>query len=693
MIGKGSYFKGWTSTQPYNPSSDNYGIKDEYFIGQVISISYEDNGKVVVRLIGKELEILDEDIKVEAYPSNINMIKYPLPGELVLIFQGFGDDVYKGAFATKYYYLSVLSSNQSILYNSDPYIGTSVPVPMAPLLFTTEYEHRYENKLSSLTSFLNKPDETFISTVKDKASLKPAEGDVLIQGRFGSSIRLGSTVLSKATEISEWSKQGSVAGDPVVILSTDKGRKTAGYENINDVESSIYLLTNQIVPIQLSTSTTLASYLKNYNSEPIKRTEKDLTEAVAAGAGTYEQLYIGPNGGFITLSGAGGNGGGSNGGYSGANIDMTGPEFASSVEFTKAAGGGKTAADIQAPTMPGDPSGPRVTWPNKNWNYIIDKGKSPNFSDLTPYIFPHGGKWKDKPTPKTLKLTPELAIFYAFTTQCEGFSAWATWDISNWRIGAGNSKFSFIDDNTGKRIEPRMSFYDIPELNRDIDPNTKKIRTETDKTYGLIIPSRMSVWPYALKDGKHIPNNFLFAEKQELIDIIKREGRVYKNNDGSPRGLMWDPADSSVQWVKEYHAKSVAHNHIITLEDAMLDLLQNGVESLNSIKSSLDKRAPGVYDKLTPATRAMLCDINHAYGNISKSPGSSSSKHPDKTGMFFGSSVRPSGYVTVEDALIIADGDASKIADFILYEISGGNKNRDWERWKIMNGLFNIIYE
>jgi hypothetical protein len=91
----------------------------------------------------------------------------------------------------------------------------------------------------------------------------PFTGDNIFEGRFGNSIRLGSTIKSKSQYQNNWSTTGQ-EGDPITILrngqptnSLDEGWLPT-VENINNDLSSIYLTSTQRIPIDVSS--------KNYSS-------------------------------------------------------------------------------------------------------------------------------------------------------------------------------------------------------------------------------------------------------------------------------------------------------------------------------------------------------------------------------------------------------------------------------------------
>jgi hypothetical protein len=85
----------------------------------------------------------------------------------------------------------------------------------------------------------------------------PFIGDNIFEGRFGNSIRLGSTVKSKSQYQNNWSTTGQ-EGDPITIIrngqpsnSSDEGWLPT-VENINNDLSSIYFTSTQRIPINVS---------------------------------------------------------------------------------------------------------------------------------------------------------------------------------------------------------------------------------------------------------------------------------------------------------------------------------------------------------------------------------------------------------------------------------------------------------
>lgn len=103
--------------------------------------------------------------------------------------------------------------------------------------------------------------------------LLPFEGDTIYEGRWGNSIRFGSTIKTKPPIIlplNNWSTGNSISGDPIIILRNGQGKQTdEGWipvtENINNDDSSIYLTSTQKIPLKPSSN----NYSSYKNTPPI----------------------------------------------------------------------------------------------------------------------------------------------------------------------------------------------------------------------------------------------------------------------------------------------------------------------------------------------------------------------------------------------------------------------------------------
>ena len=101
-------------------------------------------------------------------------------------------------------------------------------------------------------------------------NLQPYEGDVLLEGRWGNTLRLGSTI-NDSTPSNPWSDSG-VSGEPIIIIKngqseTENDSWIPQVENINTDKSSIYLTSNQKIPIGAA-NTNYSSYTPAFGEVP-----------------------------------------------------------------------------------------------------------------------------------------------------------------------------------------------------------------------------------------------------------------------------------------------------------------------------------------------------------------------------------------------------------------------------------------
>jgi len=151
-------------------------------------------------------------------PANLNIKQIPQLGEMVLVFKAYNNETYIGEYEREqWYYMTVVSSMSRINNNFHPIFTQTDP---------------------------SKDD------IQKNISLRqPYHGDVLLQGRFGSSIRLGNTHKPQNEAIPRlWG--GEEDGSPIVILSAynkpnSNNDVKLNTEDINTDDSSVYLTTTQ----------------------------------------------------------------------------------------------------------------------------------------------------------------------------------------------------------------------------------------------------------------------------------------------------------------------------------------------------------------------------------------------------------------------------------------------------------------
>ena len=112
---------------------------------------------------------------------------------------------------------------------------------------------------------------------KENINLKPLlpfEGDTIVEGRFGNSIRFGSTT-KEAKDKTAYSTTGNT-GDPITIfrngqhIEEDDNGWEHTIENINKDHSSIYLTSNQVLPNMNIVSLHWQSWMAKHDELKVK---------------------------------------------------------------------------------------------------------------------------------------------------------------------------------------------------------------------------------------------------------------------------------------------------------------------------------------------------------------------------------------------------------------------------------------
>lgn len=162
-----------------------------------------------------------------AKPGNISNKQIPLIGEFVLIYKTFNELTTNTQWRETWYYLTTISVQSSINEN------------MLPGISSNSSQQEIQN---------TKPGKTFER--KAISPLQPFEGDMLLEGRWSNSIRLGSSIASSPAghyyELAPWSS--NAPGDPIIVLSNGRNNKTKKEFVVEDLEqdaSSLYLTSTQ----------------------------------------------------------------------------------------------------------------------------------------------------------------------------------------------------------------------------------------------------------------------------------------------------------------------------------------------------------------------------------------------------------------------------------------------------------------
>jgi hypothetical protein len=207
-------------------------------IGTILYQEYREGNEILLK------DLTDEMLSTlsTALPFYPNQKYFPLPGEIV--------------------YLLDLPSAPSPITNK-----TNETYYLSPI---NAWNSPQFNGL-----FLNEDKEVLYNSFIENGEfrgLQTFEGDYILEGRFGNSIRFGSTNKSGNTDLSPWSTNPTeLNSNPITLISTQHNFKTPGsdlnVEDINKDGSSIYLTSNQSIPLDIG-NITLSSI-----TNPIKISE------------------------------------------------------------------------------------------------------------------------------------------------------------------------------------------------------------------------------------------------------------------------------------------------------------------------------------------------------------------------------------------------------------------------------------
>jgi hypothetical protein len=187
-----------------------------------------------------------------AKPIFSNLKQYPLLGEIVQIISGPSDKLNEVKSKQDFYYFPPFNTWNSSHHNAFPDL-----LEYSNFVIDNKVEYRNVQEGNTQGNSGGYNEFPLGVTFKEKSNIKnllPFEGDILMEGRWGQSIRFGSTVTEKSN-VNSWSKNGT-DGDPITIIRNNQGNQTIqeGYiptvENINIDGSSIYLTYNQVINIQ-----------------------------------------------------------------------------------------------------------------------------------------------------------------------------------------------------------------------------------------------------------------------------------------------------------------------------------------------------------------------------------------------------------------------------------------------------------
>ena len=219
------------------------------------------DGTITVELLS-EVGSSTTNLISNVLPFFPNFKNYPLVNEVVMIISLANNGFDETFNQSTYYYLNPLN-----LWNSQE--TNPIPVPSQNIKSSSQNKGYLETEAGNP----NKPDSQENTTFKpgtyftEKGIVNPLyafEGDIIFEGRFGNSLRLGNTVPNDVASLNNnWSVTGSL-GDPITIISNGLHSESPSFnsitEDVNTDKSSIYLTSTQQLPIEVSSQNDYLSY-------------------------------------------------------------------------------------------------------------------------------------------------------------------------------------------------------------------------------------------------------------------------------------------------------------------------------------------------------------------------------------------------------------------------------------------------
>ena len=209
-----------------------------------------------------------------ALPLLANLKNYPVKNEIVSLLISSDTSINTNTNSYRYYYLpatNVWSSNHHNAIPQEVYQNQGLqPAQKKDYLQVGQGSVRRVTDGSTEITF----DNGFKERI-DIRPLSPFSGDVIIEGRWGHSIRLGST--NSSTLPNNWSSTGR-EGDPITIIRNNQYKSTQQpwiplSEDINLDGGSIYMTSTQKIPV-----TAVNFKVNSFNGVDAPTTPKEYTK-------------------------------------------------------------------------------------------------------------------------------------------------------------------------------------------------------------------------------------------------------------------------------------------------------------------------------------------------------------------------------------------------------------------------------
>lgn len=200
-----------------------------------------------------------------ALPISPYIRQTPVKHETVQIYESLGTKSGNNNKSSEYFYSTPINVWNLVNMNQLPYS-------------TSDVKLLKDNKVDSYVNFSGVTNKgtidispgKYINQTLSIPRLKPFEGDIIYQGRFGSTIRFGYT--NKESK-SIWSKEGN-DGDPILIIRSDNNRLETNKVTLEDFDkdnATTIIASNHLIPLKLSAKFKVLDYAKINNKPDLNK--------------------------------------------------------------------------------------------------------------------------------------------------------------------------------------------------------------------------------------------------------------------------------------------------------------------------------------------------------------------------------------------------------------------------------------
>lgn len=237
------------------------GISYEWFPAEVIDVDFSGANKeglytVFCRIHGAFGSQTNYDV-IRARALDANIKRIPIQGEIILVTKAPSPYASAAALSQEYYYTNPISIQSSVHHNGLPGLRDMAKI------FTPQNVEKRENSQDGIGNKVKDRlntgkiiDPNFPERF-DVYPIQPYSGDIILEGRWGQSIRFGSTVDERRTypQSPSWKKGLGETGNPITIISNGTNPKNVPFnefilESVDKDDSSIWMTSAQYVKFE-----------------------------------------------------------------------------------------------------------------------------------------------------------------------------------------------------------------------------------------------------------------------------------------------------------------------------------------------------------------------------------------------------------------------------------------------------------